>query len=216
MRRAPCRVLVLGSGEGTNFEALAAAADGLWEIIAVGSDRPRARLLERARRHGIATFVLASDEFPGRAAYDAALANMIASHRPDLVVLAGYMRILGPDALVGWQGKMLNIHPSLLPDFPGLDTHVRALAAGVPMHGATVHFVTATLDAGPRIVQGRLKVHASDTPKSLRRRVQNLEHRIYPLAVSWFATGRLRMEDNEARLDGKALVRPIMIEEQTA
>lgn len=213
MTPAPCRVLVLGSGAGTNFEALVAAAGSRWRVVAVGSDRPEAPILARAQRRGIAAFCVAPQDATGPQAHDRALAAAVAAQRPDLVALAGYMRILGPAMLAAWQERTLNIHPSLLPAFPGLHTHERALAARSAVHGATVHFVTAELDAGPRIVQGRLQVHEKDTPESLRRRVQTLEHRIYPLAVEWFAAGRLRMVAGRVRLDGDTLDEPVVIEE---
>lgn len=214
MKAAACRVLVLGSGEGTNFEALAAAGPPAWRIVAVGSDRTDAPLLARARRRGIAVFCVAPADFPDRAAHDRALAAAVAAHRPDVVALAGYLRIVGPAMLSAWQGRLLNIHPALLPAFPGLHTHQRALAAGTSVHGATVHFVTPELDAGPGIVQGRLRVHGDDDAESLRRRVQSLEHCIYPLALGWFAAGRLTMADGRAQLDGRPLGTPVLIEEE--
>lgn len=213
MTAAARRVLVLGSGEGTNFEAIAAAASPEWYVVAVGSDRADAPILARARRRGIAAFCNAPGDFPDAAAHDQALARAAAAHRPDLIALAGYMRILGPAMLAAWEGRMLNIHPSLLPAFPGLHTHQRVLAAGDRFHGATVHFVTPELDAGPRIVQGRLQVHETDSADTLCRRVQALEHRIYPLAIGWYAAGRLRMVDGRTRLDERVLDEPVVIEE---
>ena len=215
MSPAPRRVLVLGSGRGTNFEALADAADKHWRIVAVGSDRPDAPLLDRARRRDIEAFSVPPGSYPNRPAHDRALADAIARYRPDMIALAGYMRILGESVVETWRGRMLNIHPSLLPAFPGLNTHARALEAGAAMHGATVHFVTPELDAGPRIVQGRTAVDRSDTVESLRRRVQALEHRIYPLAVAWLASGRLTMVAENAWLDGRMLKEPVVIEERS-
>ena len=208
-----CRVAVLGSGSGTNFEALAKAADDAWEIVVAGSDKPAALLLEKATHRQIPSFCLDPRSFAGRDSHDAAMATELGKHAPDLVVLAGYMRILGPRLLEPWQGRMLNIHPSLLPAWPGLHTHERALQAGDSMHGATVHFVTPELDSGPRIVQGRLVVRAQDTPASLAQRTQRLEHRIYPMAVGWYARNRLIMDSNLALLDGNPLIEPIVVEE---
>ncbi len=208
-----CRVAVLGSGSGTNFEALAQATDDSWEIVAVGSDKPTARLLEKAVQRHIPSFCLDPQHFAGRDDHDRAMAAELGKYAPDLVVLAGYMRILGPRLLESWQGRMLNIHPSLLPAWPGLHTHERVLKAGDPMHGATVHFVTPELDSGPRIVQGRLAVQAQDTPSSLARRVQRLEHCIYPMAVGWYARNRLTMDNDLALLDGTPLIEPIVVEE---
>lgn len=207
------RLAVLGSGEGTNFEALVRAAGAHYEVVAAGSDRPAATMLERARRHGIPAFCVPPRDYPQRAAHDVALAEALAEFEPDLVALAGYMRILGPAVLAAWQGRLLNIHPSLLPAFAGLDTHARALAAGAENHGATVHFVTRELDAGPRILQGRLRVGTGATAARLARRVSALEHRIYPLAVDWCATGRVRMESGTVRFDGRALREPLVLEE---
>lgn len=214
MTGTPCRVLVLGSGEGTNFEALAAAAGRDWIVAAAGSDRAGAPILARARRRGIAAFDVAPADYPDPRAHDRALAEAVAGHAPDLVALAGYMRILGPAMLAAWYGRILNVHPSLLPAFRGLHTHARVLAAGDTVHGATVHFVTPELDAGPRIVQGRLHIHSSETAESLRIRVQALEHRIYPLAIGWYAAGRLRMTDGTVRLDGRTLNEPVVIGEE--
>jgi len=208
-----CRVAVLGSGSGTNFEALAEAADDSWEIVAAGSDKPAALLLEKAGRRHIPNFCLDPQLFASRDSHDTAMAAELEKHAPDLIVLAGYMRILGPHLLEPWHGRMLNIHPSLLPAWPGLHTHERVLQAGDPMHGATVHFVTPELDGGPRIVQARLAVQAQDTPASLARRIQRLEHCIYPMAVGWYARNRLTMDNNLALLDGNPLIEPIVIEE---
>ncbi len=208
-----CRVAVLGSGSGTNFEALAEAADADWKVVVAGSDKPSAPLLEKAARRGIPRFCRDPRQFDDRDAHEAAMAEELEKHAPDLVVLAGYMRILGPRLLSPWHGRMLNIHPSLLPAWPGLNTHERVLEAGDRMHGATVHFVTVDLDSGPRVVQGRLAVRPEDTPSSLVRRVLRLEHCIYPMAVGWYARNRLTMDNALALLDGKPLTHPIVIEE---
>jgi phosphoribosylglycinamide formyltransferase-1 len=146
---------------------------------------------------------------PTRAAYDAALAAAVNECSPSLVVLAGFMRILSPQFVADFAGRMLNIHPSLLPKYPGLHTHRRVLEASEAEHGATVHFVTEQLDGGPPVIQARIAVTAADDEASLAARVQTLEHRIYPLAVRWFCEGRLRCEDGRAWLDGRALNEPV-------
>lgn len=208
-----CRVAVLGSGRGSNFEALADAAGPGWRIVAVGSDKPRAPLLARARQRGLPVFCREPGDFAGREAHDAALSAALARHAPDLVLLAGYMRVLGPAMIQPWAGRMLNIHPSLLPAWPGLRTHENVLRAGDREHGATVHFVTAELDSGPRVIQGRLAVAPGETVSALADRVHRLEHYIYPTAVGWYASSRLKLERDMALLDGKALVEPVVIEE---
>jgi phosphoribosylglycinamide formyltransferase-1 len=144
-------------------------------------------------------------------AFDAALRAAIERHRPGLVALAGFMRILGPAFVGRYHGRILNIHPSLLPQFRGLDTHRRALQAGVSEHGASVHFVTEELDGGPIVVQARVPVLPNDDPETLAARVLEQEHRIYPLAVRWFADGRLRLEPDGAWLDGRRLERPLTV-----
>lgn len=216
MSRGPCRVAVLGSGEGTNFEALAAAAGPDYEIVVAGSDRSGAPMLARARRRGIPGFCVSAAEYRDRAAHEAALTRALAPFRPDLVALAGYLRILGSTFLADWEGRLLNIHPALLPAFAGLDTHRRAIACGAIHHGATVHYVTEELDAGPRIVQGRLTITPGESPERLASRVHALEHRIYPLAVGWCARGRLALREGKVCLDGRLLASPVLIEEGDA
>lgn len=213
MTEDPCRVVVLGSGRGSNFEALAAAAGPAWHIVAAGSDRPDAPLLARAAHNGIPGFCRDPADYAGRDAHDAALAAALERFSPDLVLLAGYLRLLGPAMLDPWHGRMLNIHPSLLPAWPGLHTHERVLRAGDREHGATVHFVTPELDAGPRVVQGRLRVAPTREGSALAARVHRLEHCIYPMAVDWYANGRLKLEKDMAILDGEPLVEPVVIEE---
>ncbi len=202
------RIVVLVSGEGSNLQALIDAQQrGVLggRIVATISNRPQARALDRARRAGIAADCVDHTEFPAREAFDAQLADAIHAHRPDLLVLAGFMRILG-DAFIGRHaGRMLNIHPSLLPLYPGLHTHRRALAAGDREHGATIHFVTSDLDGGPAVLQARIPIEAVDTEASLAQRVQQVEHRMYPLAVRWYCEGRLRYRDGAAWLDGELL-----------
>ncbi len=200
-------VVVLISGGGSNLQSIIDAADsGLpIEIRAVISNRADAYGLERARRAGIPTEVLNHREYADRAAYDTALAERIDRYAPKLVILAGFMRILSDAFVRRYQGRMLNIHPSLLPKFRGLDTHRRCLEAGEKEHGATVHFVTPDLDAGPVVIQARVPVNADDTPGSLAARVLEQEHRIYPQAIRWFAEGRLSLQGGRACLDDEPL-----------
>ena len=204
----PCNVVVLISGSGSNLQALidSIGHDGNpARIAAVVCNRADAYGLERAKQAGIATELLDHKQFEGREAFDAALAQAIDAHQPDLVVLAGFMRILTPGFVRHYNGRLLNIHPSLLPRHKGLHTHQRALEAGDTEHGCSVHFVTEELDGGPLVVQAVLPVMAEDTAESLARRVHQQEHRIYPLAVRWFAEGRLRLDAQGAMLDDKLL-----------
>ncbi len=185
-----CRVVVLLSGRGSNFQAIA-EADLPIEVVAVISNRPQAAGLAYAREHGMTAIALDHTTQPDREVFDAQLADEIERYQPDLVVLAGYMRILSPAFIARFENRLLNIHPSLLPAFPGLKTHARALAEGVKIHGCTVHFVTTQLDHGPIVIQAAVPVVADDTVDSLAARVLAQEHRIYPQAVRWFAEGRL-------------------------
>lgn len=203
---SPLQLVVLISGGGTNLQALidAAAQPGArFRIRAVISNIPAVRGLERAQQAGIATHVLSHREFADRTAFDLALRELIDGLEADLIALAGFMRILTPAFVAHYEGRMLNIHPSLLPKFRGLHTHARALEAGESEHGASVHFVTADLDAGPIIIQARVPILANDTAEILAARVLEQEHRIYPQAVDWFAQGRLYLEKGQALLDGK-------------
>lgn len=202
------RVVVLISGSGSNLQALidaSAAEDYPAQVVAVVSNRPDVKGLERARQAGIPAHVLDHKEFADRESFDAALRERIDDFNPDLVVLAGFMRILTPSFVQHYLGKMVNIHPSLLPKYPGLNTHRRALEAGDLYHGVTVHFVTAELDGGPAIVQARIEVAPTDTEAELARRVLSQEHVIYPLAVRWIADQRVYLKDSKAWMDGKAL-----------
>lgn len=196
-----CRVVVLLSGRGSNFQAIAEAQLPI-EIIAVIGNRPQAAGLDYARSRGIPVVALDHTAHPDRDVFDALLADEIERHQPDLVVLAGYMRILSPAFIARFEGRLLNIHPSLLPMFPGLKTHERALAEGVKIHGCTVHFVTADLDHGPIVIQAAVQVRADDTPGTLAARVLAQEHRIYPQAVRWFAEGRLEINHGCVNLKG--------------
>ncbi len=209
----PLPVVVLISGSGTNLAALIAAQDRWpYRIAAVISNEPAAGGLDRARAAGIATAILDHRAFPDRAAYDTALAGVVDRYEPGLVILAGFMRILTPTFTAHYGGRLINIHPSLLPKFRGLHTHRRALEAGATEHGASVHFVTAELDGGPVIIQARVPVLPDDDPETLAARVLAEEHRIYPLVVGWFAAGRLRLgEDGRPRVDGAALEAPLLL-----
>lgn len=207
------RVVVLGSGAGSNFEALADAADEHYEIVAVGSDKPTAPILERACRRGITVFAASPSDHPDRAAHDAALAGAMRRHKPDWVALAGYMRILGPETLAVAPDHTLNVHPALLPAFPGLHTHRRALEAGVREHGSTVHFVTVELDAGPAIMQAELIVQSDDTAATLETRIKAMEHRIYPRALAECAAGRITLHNGTTWRDGQPLDQPLIVNE---
>ena len=189
---ACCRVVVLISGNGSNLQAIIDHCNNgetPAEVVAVISNVQSAFGLERARSAGIDAHCLDHREFVSRSAFDEALAVLVEGFRPDLVVLAGFMRVLSPSFVDRFVGRLVNIHPSLLPRYPGLDTHKRAIADGAKEHGATVHFVTRDLDAGPVIIQGRVEVLEDDSEHTLATRVHEVEHRIYPEAVSWFASG---------------------------
>jgi phosphoribosylglycinamide formyltransferase-1 len=201
----PCQLVVLISGNGTNLQAIInACATRTFpaKVAAVISNEPAAYGLQRARDAGISTHVIDHRKFDRRAEFDGRLKNLIEALEPGLVVLAGFMRILGFDLTEHFLGRMINIHPSLLPDYPGLNTHARVLADGANEHGASVHFVTSELDAGPIILQSRIPVKADDTPSTLAERVHQCEYEIFPRAIAWFATGRLHLEANIAYLDG--------------
>lgn len=217
MNKLPLVILI--SGRGSNMQAiLEEAARGTLpvDIRAVISNRPEASGLETARAAGIPTEVVDHRAYASREDYDRALQAAIDRHAPELVVLAGFMRILTPDFVRHFQGRLLNIHPSLLPAFRGLDTHRRALEAGVAEHGASVHFVTEELDGGPVIAQIPVPVRPGDTEADLARRVLNQEHRLYPTVIGWFATGRLRYRDGAAWLDGRPLPEPQRLDAVTA
>lgn len=202
---SPARVAVLISGGGSNLQALidaSAAPHYPADIVYVLSNKLDAYGLQRAAKAGIMTEVVEHGNFPSRDAFDAALQERLLSAQIDYVCLAGFMRLLTPDFTRAWAGRMLNIHPSLLPAYPGLDTHRRALQDGVRLSGCTVHFVTPELDAGPILIQAAVPVHSDDTPESLQLRVHAAEHRIYPAALAWLASGRARFEN------GRVLMTP--------
>ncbi|MGH6886213.1 MAG: phosphoribosylglycinamide formyltransferase [Geminicoccales bacterium] len=213
----PLPFAVLISGRGSNMLALARATrdgriDG--EIVRVVCDRPGAAGLAAATSLGLATAVVPPIAGEDRAAYGERLAAVLRESGARLVALAGFMRILGSGFVRNWTGRLLNIHPSLLPAYRGLHTHRRALAAGERAHGCTVHFVIEELDAGPPVIQGRLATWPGEDESGLSARVQRLEHIIYPRAVGWFAAGRLALRDGAALLDGRATL-PEVVEEET-
>jgi phosphoribosylglycinamide formyltransferase-1 len=190
---APRSVVILISGRGSNMQALLTAELSCCRIAAVISNKADAAGLEIARQHGITTQVVAHQDYATREAFDAALCTAIDRHQPDLVVLAGFMRILSAGFVAHYHGRLINIHPSLLPAYGGLDTHERALRDGVKIHGCTVHFVTTDLDHGPIIIQAAVPVLACDTQETLAARVLCEEHRIYPQAINWFCQGSLTL-----------------------
>ena len=196
------RIVILISGRGSNMEAIVrACAHERWpaHVVAVIANRAHAAGLQFAQTHGIAAAVVDHQLHASRDAFDHALAEAVDAHAPDLVVLAGFMRILGPAFVQRYEGRMLNIHPSLLPAFPGLHTHRRVLEAGCKVSGATVHFVTSDLDHGPIVMQSVVPVMPDDTEDALAARVLASEHRIYPLSASWFVRGLLRIERGVVR-----------------
>ena len=212
------RVVVLVSGRGSNLKAIAAQADAgalPVRIEAVVSDRADAGALDWARDRGIPAVVLSPRDFADREAYGRALGDLVEGYAPQLVVLAGFMRILSDEFVLRFAGRMLNIHPSLLPRYPGLHTHRRALEAGDPEHGASVHFVTPELDGGPVVLQARVPVLPGDDEDTLAARVLREEHVIYPRCVGWFAAGRLALRDGAVWLDGRPLDAPVMLGNET-
>ncbi|KZN30779.1 phosphoribosylglycinamide formyltransferase [Pseudoalteromonas luteoviolacea] len=205
---ASTRIVVLISGSGSNLQAIidhCQSGDIQGDIVSVISNKADAFGLTRAERANIPTQVLSHKEFDSREAYDEQLAKIIDSCNPDLVVLAGFMRILTPSLVQKFKGKMLNIHPSLLPKYQGLNTHQRAIDANDEYHGASVHFVTEELDGGPVVVQAKVPILPNDTADVLAQRVHKQEHVIYPLVVKWFSEHRLTMEADYAVFDNDPL-----------
>ncbi|NIG62201.1 MAG: phosphoribosylglycinamide formyltransferase [Serratia symbiotica] len=205
------KIVVLVSGQGSNLQALIDACQLgqiSAKIVAVFSNKAQAYGLERAKAAGIAALALDANAYQDRAAFDASLADDIDQYQPDLVVLAGYMRILSPPFVQRYAGRMLNIHPSLLPKYPGLHTHRQAIDNGDSEHGTSVHFVTEQLDGGPVILQDKVPIVPGDEEDDVIARVQAKEHNLYPLVVNWFVTGRLVMRENAAWLDGEYLPAP--------
>ncbi|MFQ2077397.1 phosphoribosylglycinamide formyltransferase [Aeromonas veronii] len=202
------RILVLISGSGSNLQAIldhCASGKIAGQVVGVISNKADAYGLVRAKEAGVATSILAQQQFASREEYDAALLALMADYQPDLVVLAGFMRILSGDLVRHFAGRMINIHPSLLPKYQGLHTHQRAIDDGEREHGASVHFVTEELDGGPVILQARVPIFEGDDADEVAARVQAQEHSIYPLVVRWFCEGRLQMVDGAVQLDGSLL-----------
>lgn len=202
------KIAVLVSGSGSNLQALIDA--GLsGQIVGVISNKPEAYALERASKANIATAVIEHKQYPTRQAFDAVMHQQLLDWDVDLVILAGFMRILSADFVQSWEGKMINIHPSLLPHYKGMYTHQRVLNTGDVLHGCTVHYVTAELDAGQALAQGVLKVSHSDTTESLAQRVHVLEHMIYPQAVEWICNGTIQYTEQGVLYRGHDLIDPI-------
>lgn len=209
---SPLPVAILISGRGSNMRVIAerAAAGSLpVDVRLVVSDQPSAEGLKTAAAMKITTRVLQPRDFADRPSYDRALVQLLAQYQPKLIVLAGFMRILTPYFIGAFAGRILNVHPSLLPKYRGLHTHRRALEAGEALHGVSVHFVTEELDGGPVVLQAEVPVLPDDSEATLSARVQQSEHRIYPQAIDWFARGRLLLKDGRAWLDGKPLDMPV-------
>lgn len=213
MSNRACKTAILISGSGSNLQSFidrAAAGDSALDLCVVFSNNPDAYGLTRAQNAGIPTACVEHGQYDNREAFDRAVAGKLDEWQPELLVLAGFMRILSPWFVAHYAGRILNIHPALLPAYPGLNTHQRVLDAGDQWHGSTVHFVTEELDGGPRILQGKLAVDQNETADELCARVQALEHQIYPEAANWFGQGRLEFRGGEAWLDGERLVEPVV------
>ena len=211
------RILILASGNGTNLQALIDASrerDFPGQVVAVGCNRPGAFALERAAQANIDTFVVDHKKYDSREEFDGALMAEIRRHNPDLVVLAGFMRILTTDFVRALRGSLLNIHPSLLPRYTGLNTHQRALEAGDEVHGVSVHFVTEELDGGPVIAQAEVTVDPDDTAESLAQKVQLKEHLLYPIVVRWFCEGRIQLGCDYVLFDGELLRKPMRLPDE--
>lgn len=208
-----CRTAILISGSGTNLQAFidrVTGGDLDLELSIVFSNKPDAFGLERARRAGIPTECIEHRRFPSREMFDRAVATVLDAYEPELIILAGFMRILSPWFVAHYEGRILNIHPALLPKYPGLDTHQRVLDAGDEWHGSTVHFVTPELDAGPRILQGRLRVNPNESAEELQHRVQAIEHQIYPEAASLVGSGKVAFSDGLTLIDGQVADGPVL------
>lgn len=216
--KTPASIVVLISGSGSNLQALIDAeqkGELSGEITAVISNRANAFGLERARKAGIKTQVIDHKSFEDRESYDKALAEAIDQYQPDLVILAGFMRILTADFVNHYYGRMLNIHPSLLPKYRGLNTHQRAIDDGETHHGVSVHFVTPELDGGPVIIQAPVELLKNDDKESLAKRVQTQEHLIYPLAVNWFCQNRLSLINNQVYFENEVKNKPFIFKNNT-
>lgn len=212
------RIVVLVSGNGTNLQTLidATISQGFpGKIVAVGCNRPRAFALERASQAGIETFTVDHTEHDSRAGFDTALRAEIDRHAPDLLVLAGFMRILTTEFVRRYHGIIINVHPSLLPKYTGLGTHQRALDAGDKVHGVSVHFVTEDLDGGPVIAQAEVAIAPEDSAEILDNKVRVKEHLLYPIVVRWFCEGRLKLEADAVHFDGVTLSKPLYLAEES-
>jgi phosphoribosylglycinamide formyltransferase-1 len=213
LSKSQCKTAILISGSGSNLQSFidrAAARSIDLDLAVVFSNKPDAYGLARARNAGIATACIEHGKFATREEFDRAVAGKLDEFHPELLVLAGFMRILSPWFVNHYKGRVINIHPALLPAYPGLNTHQRVLDAGDAWHGSTVHFVTEELDGGPRILQGKLAVDPNETADELCARVQAVEHQIYPEAANWFGQGRLEFENGAAWLDGRQLTEPVV------
>ncbi|MCG8433024.1 MAG: phosphoribosylglycinamide formyltransferase [Gammaproteobacteria bacterium] len=210
-------IVVMVSGRGTNLRAILNNIESgrlNAKVRAVVSNRPDAGGIAIAQQAGIPTEVLLRNDFPDRDSFDQALGDRIASYAPGLIVMAGFMHVLNDAFIARFRGRILNIHPSLLPKYRGLHTHTRALEAGDKSHGTTVHFVTEELDGGPGIVQAVIPVRSHDTEASLEARIQQCEYVIYSKVIKWFAAGGLHIENNSAILDGRELTEPVIMQER--
>ncbi len=213
MSNSRCRTAILISGSGSNLQSFidrTTSGEIDLDLCLVFSNRRDAYGLVRAEQAGIETSCIEHGEYAVREAFDRAVAARLDEAGPELLILAGFMRILSPWFVAHYEGRILNIHPALLPAYPGLNTHQRVLDAGDAWHGSTVHFVTEELDGGPRILQGKLRVDRHETADELCARVQAIEHRIYPEAANWFGQGRLEYRENAAWLDGALLEEPVV------
>jgi len=211
MNTDPLNIVVLISGSGSNLQAIIEAINAgklHAKISAVVSNRPNVKGLERAKSAGIVTHTLDHTEFESRAAFDQQLMRTIDQYQPQLIILAGFMRILTDDFVAHYNGRMLNIHPSLLPDFKGLNTHQRALDANVSQHGVSVHYVSNELDGGPVVLQALMDVQTGDTADSLQQRIHSLEHVIYPMVIEWIAQQQLEVIDQQVYLNKQKLTSP--------
>ena len=205
------RIVVLLSGSGTTLQSMI-DAELPATIAAVISNQPDAFGLKRAEEANIPTNTLQHSHYPSRESFDADLQKLIDSYQPDLVVLAGFMRILSDQFVSHYTGRLINIHPSLLPKYKGMHTHQRVMDAGEPLHGSSVHFVNSELDGGPILLQARLPILSSDSVESLELRIKTKEHLIYPTAISWFAEGRITLVDNEIYMDEKKMNGPVVMD----
>lgn len=213
---APLRVAVLASGRGSNLMAILGAIDRGEldaQVVGVFSDKPSARALDHARAAAVQALAVSPRDFPSRLEFDEHLFSRIDAVQPDLIVCAGYMRLVSEAAVAARIGRMINIHPSLLPAFKGLRTHQQALDAGAPVHGASVHYVTPELDGGPVVAQARVPVHAGDDAETLARRVLEREHPLLVATLQLFAQGRVTLSGNRVHVDGRPLPQPLLLDE---